>query len=249
MFAWSIASRMLILVLSASAVLPCRMTAQSVDHTTFDMLCGMYVQPDGAVQYEGFRTPAFSRYILSFASVEIDDLSPESRLATLVNVYNACVIQNVLDHAPLSSVMDVPAFFDEQKFRVAGRLYSLHEIKRELVLPCAPPLVHFALTTAARAAPALPRGAFAEEGIHEQLRRAAERFMRDGTRNRLDRSAGTLYLSMIFRWYRTDIELMYGSLRQYALHFLDEDDARWMADNETDIQFLPWDWSLNEWHP
>jgi hypothetical protein len=240
---------MMILTLLIPAALPCRMTGQSVDHSTFDMLCGMYVQRDGTVQYDGFRTPAFSRYIHSFASIALDELSPDDRLATLVNVYNACVIQNVLDHAPISSVMDVPGFFDEQKFQVAGRQYSLREIERMLVLPSASPLVHFALTAAARAAPQLPRSAFSADGIHGQFRRAAERFVRDSTRNRLDRSAGILYLSMVFCWYREDFELMSGSLRQFALHFLDEDDARWLADNETDIQFLPWDWSLNERQP
>jgi hypothetical protein len=242
-------TRVLLFFLLLSVATPFWLKSQTVDHSAFDMLCGMHVKRDGTVQYEGFRSPAFSRYVLSFASLDTAAMSAEERLATLVNVYNACVIQNVLDHAPLSSVMDISSFFDRQKFRVAGRLYSLREIEREFLLPLAPALSHFALTLAARSAPVLPRRAYRSEGIRGQLQRAAERFMQDRARNRLDRSAGVLYLSMIFQWHREDFERVFGSLRQCAMHFLGEEDSRWLADNEIDIQFLPWDWSLNERQP
>lgn len=231
-----------VLLFSAPRLLP----AQEIDHTPFDMLCGMHVEIDGTVHYEGFRTAAFEHYVLAFASVSLDSLARDERLATVINFYNACVIRNVLEHAPLSSVMDIPAFFDEQRFRIAGRVYALREIERDLVLPLAPALAHFALASPSRSGPALRRQAYSAQDIRDQLRRNARRFMRDRTQNRLDREAGILYLSMIFRWFEEDFAAMYGSLRQCAMHFLEEEDARWLAANETEIRFLPWDWSLND---
>jgi len=219
--------------------------AQDTDHGVFDMLCGMHVDDHGNVRYEGFRDIAFERYIASLADIDLEELPKSARLAAVLNAYNACVIKNVLDHWPLASVMDVPSFFDEQKFRIAGKVMSLREIEERLILPIAPVLARCALTPAARGAPPLRRRMYAASDVYDACLLQTERFFADREKNRVDREKGILYVSVLFRSCRQEVETMYGSLRQLALRFLPEDDVRWLAEHDVEIVFLPWDWSLN----
>ncbi|MCB2204088.1 DUF547 domain-containing protein [bacterium] len=215
------------------------------DHTDFDMLCGLLVDAQGNVRYEGFRVPAFERYVAELGSVQLEQLGEDAQLATALNAYNAFVILNVIRHWPLASVMDVPNFFDEQRFLFGGRMRSLREIEDAILRPLAPVLSHFATCSAAKSSPRLTRHAYAAGDVREQLRRQARRYFADTASVRLDREEGVLYLSMIFRWFRKDFTTVYGSLRQLALRYLPQDDAQWFAAHEAEIRYMPWDWSLN----
>lgn len=240
--------REVISALAAAALLlfPCaELSAQQIDQSRYDMLLGMYVDEQGFVDYEGFRSVAFDKYMASLASAEPANMGADERLAFLINAYNACVIRMVLDHLPISSPREVDGFFSEKRFLIAGEQLSLDDIKKRYILPLSPAMAIFALSEAAKASPRLLRRAYRGESIERQLKTNAQHFMRDPTKNHIDRGSGILSLSMLLKRHRPAIDMIFGSLRQFAMQNLSQEDALWISANRVEISFHAFDWTLN----
>lgn len=231
----------LLLTLFAGASLQ----AQPFDHSAFDMLLRMYVDTEGMVRYEGFRSPAFDEYLAALANARLDSMGINVRLAFFINAFNACVIRNVLDHWPMESTQNVPNFYTEQRFVIAGRQLSLRDLERQYILEIAPVMPLFALCPGARGGPPLLRRAYDGETVRGQMKRNAAAFMRDRTKNHLDRTAAVLSLSQLFRDHRSAIVMLFGSLRQFAMQYLPEEQAEWLSANTVEIRYLPYEWTLN----
>jgi hypothetical protein len=95
--------------------------------------------------------------------------------------------------------------------------------------------------------------------LFAQLDDQARRFLSNPAKFRIDREAGRVYLSSIFKWFGDDfipqysVEAAYGhhSKKERAtLHFvskyLSKDDADYLAARNYDVEHLDYDWSLNE---
>lgn len=79
--------------------------------------------------------------------------------------------------------------------------------------------------------------------LDRQLDDQARAFLHDPTKNRVDTATRTLYLSSIFKWFRGDFEAAAGSLPAYVARYLDAGTTD-LADY--DVEFLDYDWSLND---
>jgi hypothetical protein len=70
--------------------------------------------------------------------------------------------------------------------------------------------------------------------------------MNDPVKNRLDKETNTLYLSEIIKWF-TDIFIeKYGSVINAAANFMNENDAKYINENEISVKYIRYDWSLNK---
>jgi hypothetical protein len=82
--------------------------------------------------------------------------------------------------------------------------------------------------------------------LDEQLDDDARRFVNDPMLNTFDHQSGEVRVSKIFDWYASDFENTAGSVRLYLAQFANSEQARDLLWNQNpEIEFHPYDWSLN----
>jgi len=216
------------------------------DHSIFDELLKANVDANGMVNYSAFKNNKdFNDYIKSIAEADVSNLSKEDKLAFYLNAYNATVIKNVLDNSPIASPMDVDGFFKKIPHKIAGNEITLDKLEYDYVMKIEPVLVHFGLVCAAQSCPKLLRKVYDGKTVFQQLEENGENFLNDLSKNRLDKENKILYLSDIFKWFKNYFEERYGSLQKTAEHFLDENDNKFLKENNVEVKFNKYNWQLN----
>jgi hypothetical protein len=223
-------------------------TAQSgkIDHSALDKLLKENVDNKGLVNYKAFQNnKSFEDYLNKIASADVNKFKENEKLAFFINAYNALTIKNVLNHYPIESPMDVEGFFKEKIFKVARMEMTLDKLEYDYVLPINSTLPHFGLVCAAVSCPKLIRKAYTGDTVLDLLEENAKVFANDEDKNRLDKESKTLYLSSIFKWFRKSFEKEYGSLIETVKHFLNDDDKKFLNENEVAVKFINYNWKLN----
>jgi len=240
------------------------------DHThgVFSAILDSYVS-DGMVSYEELlkNRDGLDAYITSLTRVSHERyrrFSVNERLAFLINAYNAFTIDLILQHYPVSSILDIPNAWDDPEWVLLDSSRTLNHIEHEIIRKeFDEPLIHFALVCAAIGCPKLPSIAFRADSLENQLKSSAEAFIRDGSRNRLERESGILHLSKIFEWYGEDFVSRWGdspvpdarmtavdrSLVGVFQAYGTVDDSLFLTAHPVAVHFLEYDWGLNDPRP
>lgn len=210
-----------------------------------DRFLDEYVQ-DGLVDYRAVseNAGAVDRIETQIGDLRLEDLSESDQKAFLINAYNLLVIGAVAEAYPIESPLEVTGFFDGERYRVAGASRTLDGLEADIFERFPDPRIHFALVCAAESCPPLPDSTFRGPVLDRQLDAITRQAIRSDTFVRIDSSAGTIHLSRIFDWYRSDFERESGSLRA----FVDRYRERSLPDSYA-IRFTEYDWSLNEFSP
>jgi len=217
------------------------------DHSIFDALLKEYVDESGMVNYPAFvNNQKFASYLKAIENADISKLTNEDKLAFYINAYNATVIKNVLDHLPINSPMDVDGFFNKIKHTIAGKEITLDELEHKYALKIEPTLSHFGLVCAAVSCPKLLDKAYDGKTIFSQLEENAQLYLNDHSKNQLDRENNILYLSELFKWFKDSFVKRYGSLKETAIHFINENDGKFLEENDITIKFMRYNWQLNK---
>ena len=224
-------------------------TSASFDHTPFDRILQAHVK-DGLVDYaslKGQDERNLDAYLESLADAK-GFAGPDDELAFWLNVYNAAVIEGILDRYPnLESVMDIEGFFDERRWMAAGRLRSLNEIENEIIRPrFEDPRIHFILVCAAQSCPPLQNRAMDRATLESQLHRATKEAINNPKHVQVDVEAKVLRLTRIMSWFRKDFEDDSGSLESYVLKYIDEPARSQLRKDKYTVQFMDYDWTLND---
>jgi hypothetical protein len=228
------------------ACLPIAAQTDLFIHSLFNSLLNEAVSSNGEVDYLYFKgNESFEDYLQKIADANISEFKKNEKLAFYINTYNAFVIKNVLDHWPIKSPMDIEGFFKKYKFKAAGEMLSLDEIEYERTLKIEPVLPHFGLVCAAKSCPKLLPLAYKAGNVLEQLKENMKFYLNDASRNYLDKKKKTLYLSRLFSWFKETFEKEYGSLTDFAVQYVDNQDADFIRSNEIEISFLKYNWELN----
>lgn len=223
-----------------------------------DAAFSRYVR-DGLVDYKSILSDRdFNAYLAWLARTGPSAKTPPlEEMAFWVNAYNALAIHGVIlasakpgvNHErfkPISSVMKVKGFFDEQKYEVGGRKYTLNQIEKEILLPKFKDVrLHFVLVCAAMSCPGLPSTAYTSSDIDARMTQVGREFIGETEKNLLDKKNKTLNLSQIFNWYRGDFETGNMSLLDFVAEYLPDSDAKFVCENEIEITFREYDWALN----
>jgi hypothetical protein len=239
--------KFLILIIPILLFITCN-NAQSnkFDHSIFDALLSVNVNDSGMVNYRSFiNNQKFATYLKAIENADISGFTKEEKLAFYINAYNATVIKNVIDHLPINSPMDVDGFFNKKKHTIAGKEITLDELEHNYALKIEPVLSHFGLVCAAFSCPKLIRTAYEGESVLKQLEKNGRIYFNDLDKNRIDRENNILYLSEIFKWFRDSFAKKYGSLKETAIHFLNDDDSNFLMKNEVSVKYLKYNWKLN----
>ncbi|MCB9869181.1 MAG: DUF547 domain-containing protein [Planctomycetes bacterium] len=203
---------------------PSHAPAQLVDHAVFDSLLRERVR-DQRVDYAAIRKHDAARlrdYLTRLAGVEPDRLATSERLAFYINLYNATMIQAVVDRLrPGYSPQDNDfAVFKEPLVGLRGGRVSLDHLENQIIRKqFAEPRIHVALVCGARSCPPLLPRAYTGADLEQLLDANMRRFVADPTRNRIDPAHGVLELSKIFEWYAADFggpEALVGFLQKYV---------------------------------
>jgi len=232
----------LMLACLAASLMPAR---AAVDHAPFDALLRQNVR-NGLVDYQGFQTPAFDGYVRTLASASTEGMSNEDRLAMYVNAYNAFVIRGVLSNWPVDQVIKIRGFFDTAKYTVAGRDVTLDELENQIIRPFGDARVHAALVCGAKSCPPLRNEAYRGDKLGDQLDDQVTLWVNDRSKNRIDRGDRKLLVSMTFKWYKEDFEAAGGPAGFLRKYLKSADDQKWLAAGDYQLDYLKYDWDLNQ---
>ena len=229
----------------------------------------------GTVHYRAIRgSEEFERYkdfTKGLQSFDLRSLQERNkRLAFWINIYNTAVIHGVIELGLEKSIKEVSGFFDRVRYEIGGLRFSLNEMEHgilrgnrrhpygflkpfrkkdprmEFVILPIDPRIHFGLVCGARSCP--PIGFYEADQIDFQLQLAAESFV-NSPQVKILPQEGAVFISKIFKWYKTDFGGSDSALIELLLNFLDEGEKKTFLQQNRDkiqIRYQPYDWNLNQ---
>ena len=185
---------------------------------------------------------------------EFDTWSREQQIAFLINAYNALTIKLILTEYPVDSIKDYGGFivnspWHRNFFTLFGKDSTLNIIEHDFLRKqYKEPRLHFVLVCASRSCPPLINEAYVADKLEQQFTDATTNFLRDSERNRFNTENNKIEISKIFKWYKKDFITSAGSVNAYVAPLMTDDAAlqTLIANKETKIKFLEYDWSLND---
>src|SRR6266404_8505123 len=143
-----------------------------IKHEDYDRLLKKYVNSQGFVAYEKWKGNGedmkdLDNYLAQFAATG-KAASGNERYASLVNAYNALVLQWILQNYPTESIWALKNSFKEKRHKVGGEIVSLNDIENSALRPEFGYRTHAVLVCAARSCPPLQRSAYAAGQLDEQ---------------------------------------------------------------------------------
>ncbi|PIK52649.1 hypothetical protein BSL78_10465 [Apostichopus japonicus] len=239
-----------------------------------------FLSKDGkGVDYKGIASsPKFEKYVKATAEltrVAVEDSSEEEKLAFFINIYNALVIHgNVRVGAP-RTLWQRYKFFNYTSYIIGGHRYSLQDIENgilrsnrkavgalslpfkkndprlKVALAKNEPLIHFALVCGAKSCP--PIKTYSAEGVHDQLKVAAEAFLESEDGCHVEAEKSEVHLSRIFKWYQEDFGGNDQETAKWVHEYMGEgtkkDDLQKVIEsNQFKVIYMHYDWSVNSQH-
>ncbi|MEP4079109.1 DUF547 domain-containing protein [Haloferula sp.] len=232
------------------------MVASAFDqsHSQLNGVLKKYVANKKA-DYAGLKKDqgALDSYLSSVAGVsksEFKGWSDKQELAFLINVYNAATLKLVVDHYPVKSIKKIGGFkgpWKQEVVQLFGKKFTLDQIEHEMIrVDYDDPRAHFAINCASGGCPSLRSEAYRAEKLDTQLHQQGQIFFGDASKNRVDESAGRLYLSPIFEWFKEDFVKKSGSVEKFIAPFLPEAQRSAVLSGKLKIVYTDYDWKLNQ---
>ncbi|MCC7495412.1 MAG: DUF547 domain-containing protein [Fimbriimonadaceae bacterium] len=218
----------------------------AVDYGPYAGLLATHVR-DGRVDYPALgRDSRLAGWLQTLAEVRFEGEKTEpERLALAINAYNTFVLAGLARQPAATSPVNLPGFFDEQSWPLAGGEVVLDRLLNERIRSASDPRVHAAICQGASGSPVLRSEPYRGETLAAQLDDQVRRFVNQSSLNRVDQEAKKLLLSRVFEWYRIDFEHAGGAaafVRPYLASTADQD---WLAAGDFTIEYLKFDWRLN----
>lgn len=229
----------------------------SIRHAALSELLARYVDARGRVDYARWKaepadTAALHDYLAALGTADADAPAPRGAvLAFWINAYNALTLAAVLHLYPTASLRDHAArvfgfnVWKDVKLHVGARLLSLDDIEHGILRLMGEPRIHFALVCASNGCPVLPRTAFSAAELDAELEQNARAFFARPESLRADPAARRVALSELLKWYGADFAGTAAEQLAALRRFFPEGDWSWL-DGDVRVEFLPYDWSLNE---
>jgi len=201
-----------------------------------------------------------------------DQWTDKEKSAFWLNAYNALTLKAIVTHYPIqptflaslrfpkNSIRQIPGVWDQLRFGVMGRQLTLDDIEHEILRKqFNEPRIHVALVCAAMGCPPLRNEPYTGTKLEAQLGDQTHRFLHNPLKCRIDRQGKRVYLSAIFKWFGADFIKTYaadgkfggysgaeGAVLNFLSPHLGEDERRYLVTGTYNIDYLDYDWSLNE---
>lgn len=267
--------RALVVLLIASGIVAAPSAQESLADAarrkTLDVILDTYVR-DGDVYYRALKSDRakLDGYVNLLATVAVDALSREERMAFWLNAYNAIVLKTVVDHYPIqghateyprNSIRQIPGAFEKMTHRAGGRTVTLDHIEQKILSEFHDPRTYLALGRGALGGGRLRSEAFAPQQIEAQLTAVANECTSRGQCLRIDREADTMSVSAIFSWREKEFAAAYADaapapfaarspIERAILAFVQPKllttEKEILEKNTFRLAYTPFDWTLND---
>lgn len=226
-----------------------------IDYSVWDQLLKEYVNNEGRVDYKRWQLEAqqdLTQWLESISNFPQKQVRSEEGLTLLINLYNALVIDRILKKYPIQSIiprfLGIPnwiaffRFFSQSVYDFQNQPVSLNDLEHKMLRrKWQEPRIHFALVCAAIGCPLLRNEAYQPTRIEEQLTEDASRFINNSDKVNYLSDQNILQCSKIFKWYEKDFLRVASSVPSYINQYL-----AISITESVSIQYLPYNWSLNE---
>lgn len=250
--------------------------AGGLDHAAYDSILKDYSSDGlvdyRSLKQDSTRLLGYLNALKDSSALHYDTWDRQTQMAFWINAYNAVTMYAIITNYPIqyggliarlrfpkSSIRQIKRVWATPYFELAGRSRSLDEIEHGILRGTFDdPRIHFALVCASIGCPVLRREAYAGERLESQLEDDTRRFIEDTAKVRLDREGNNLYVSSIFDWYAEDFrsdappawlepyDKKYRGFMAFLVEYLDEDVKEHIGREQPRIEFLEYDWSLND---
>lgn len=251
-------------------------SSDSVSYAYFAEVLARYVDDRGLVDYAGLRAnrSSLDAFIADLAELKPDVCaawSEPDKIAFWLNAYNAITLASVVDNYPIepsllrrffypeNSIRQIPGVWTEREWIIMGSRYTLDAIEHEVLrAEFEEPRIHAALVCAAMGCPPLRNEPYTGGLLIAQLDDQMRRFLAHDNKFRISRDTGTVYLSLIFRWFGSDFVAPaksgviegHGAVEAAVLFtiadYLSPEDSAYLRSGDYTVEYLEYDWSLND---
>ncbi len=236
------------------------------DHSALDQFLKQYVNAQGDVDYAAAKADPslLKQYMNQLAGLpfhEFEGWPREEQLALWLNAYHAGLLYAILQDYPISTVNDIPGFWEETAVHIGVYGYSLNRIREEqLIDSFRDEKILLALSCAAKGCPPMPREAFTGPRVEGQLYLAARSFVNDPRFNEINPEEKRVRLSRLFKWHAEsfvldfgstdhlqDLEPAEGAVLSFVAYYLnDPAKLEFLERRNYRIKYGEMDWSLND---
>jgi len=155
-------------------------------------------------------------------------------------------VKLILNYYPVTSIKEIAGSvpfinspWDIKFIKIGDNITDLNTIEHEILRKkFNDPRIHFAINCASVSCPKLRDEAYNASRLDKQLNEQAIEFINDATKNEVN--GRSVKLSMVFYWFQGDFEID-STLLTYLNQF-----ATVQADEDASIEYLEYDWALNE---
>lgn len=208
-----------------------------------------YVSTSGSIDFEAIRkTPADLDAYVAWAAKAGPRSTPAlfpdaaSRLAYYLDTYNALAMWNVV-HGRWKPAQKI-RFFYLTRLELDGDKMSLYSLENHVIRPLGDSRVHFALNCMVRGCPRLPREPWSADRLDAELGAAARLFVNEPRNVELVPEQRVVRLSSIFDFYPADFLAQAPSLVAYVNRYRAQP-----IPEDYEVEFIPYDWTLNQTEP
>jgi hypothetical protein len=237
---------------------------RSFNYDDYSNVLQTYVNESGLVNYQQLQAnrQSLDRFIAAIAAIPpatYQGWDENTKLAFLINAYNALTLQSIIDRDLLpDSIKDIPGVWNRREFNVAGEAKTLDNIEHYTIRKdFNEPRIHVALVCAAISCPPLLNEPYLPEKLNEQLNDRVKKFINSPHGFKLDRTQNRVELSSIYKWYGEDWISSYGvddrftgrdkerAVLNFLSQYLSTEDRKYLEAGNYKIDYLDYDWSLN----
>ena len=240
--------KILKLTLAASCLLALSAQAAGPDYTDYARLLESYATDDG-VAYAAWHgqtadVDALNDFVTQLGQSDLAELNRSEQKALYINLYNAAMLQAVLEHYPIESVTQIGLIpfrvFKQDFIPLGGEKVSLDTVEKGILLKqFFDPRIHFAVNCASESCPPLRSEPFTAQNLEAQLDEQTRLFADSDRAARVDTKGKTIAYSELFKWYANDFDG--DNPAEYLNHYRIKPLP---LSYETD--WIDYDWSLNE---
>ena len=235
----------------ASALMLCGLSLnaqETPDYSEYERLLKTYVDGDKVRYAVWAENPgdvaAIQEFVTVLGQTEIDTLSKADQTAFYINLYNAAMLEVILENYPVKSVKTIGilpfSIFKKDFIGLAERKVSLDDIEKGILLKqYFDPRIHFAVNCASESCAPLRAEPFKGNLLDQQLEEQTVLFAESDRAAQVDEENKSIAYSELFKWYAGDFDV--ENPAEYLNRYRNE-----ALPISYSVDWINYDWSLNE---